>query len=139
MFDVLQQLCALAEREDIYFLLEPLNTKVDHEGNFLSNTAQTAAIIQYINSERMKILYDMYHMQIMEGDIIDTLKKYMDVIGYIHIADVPGRHEPGTGEINYSNVIQALKDLNYEHEIGFELFPLDTSEKAVQAIHRLFE
>ena len=76
-------------------------------------------------------------MQIMEGNIIDTLTAYIDAIGYIHIADVPGRHEPGTGEINFANVMQTLRKLKYNGIIGFELAPLRDSKTAVQVLANL--
>jgi hydroxypyruvate isomerase len=73
-------------------------------------------------------------MQIMEGNIIDTLNQYIDTIGYIHIADVPGRHEPGTGEINFANVIKTLEKLKYDGIIGFELAPSQDLTKAIQRL-----
>jgi hydroxypyruvate isomerase len=73
-------------------------------------------------------------MQIMEGNIIDTLKANIDAIGYIHIADVPGRHEPGTGEINFANVIKRLEKLKYDGIIGFELAPLHDSTKVARRL-----
>lgn len=127
----------LAEKAGVTLVLEALNDKVDHEGNFLKYTEDSAEIVKGIGSKNIKVLYDAYHMQITEGNIIDTLKKYIDVIGYIHIADVPGRHEPGTGEINYENIFKILSDLNYSYTIGFELFPKETSEKAIEAILKL--
>lgn len=131
MFDVLKTLAPIAEEAKVMLALEALNTVVDHAGNHLTSTRAAAELIDMVNSPFIKILYDVYHMQIMEGNIINTLKAYIDAIGYIHIADVPGRHEPGTGEINYPNVIKTLKELNFEGIIGFELTPLGDSEKAV--------
>lgn len=137
MFNVLKELSTVAEQEKVTLTLEALNTKLDHVGNFLANTEDPVEIIKVVNSPYIKVLYDVYHMQIMEGNIIDTLKQHIDSIGYIHIADVPGRHEPGTGEINYQNVIAALRELNYDKVLGFELFPLNTSKQAVEVIKNL--
>ncbi|MGI6779053.1 MAG: hydroxypyruvate isomerase family protein [Acetivibrionales bacterium] len=137
MFNVLKQLAPVAEKEKVNLVLEALNTEVDHVGNFLNNTRESSEIVRLVNSPYIKVLYDVYHMQIMEGNIIDTMKQYIDVIGYIHIADVPGRHEPGTGEINYKNVMGALRELGYNKIIGFELFPLKSSKEAVEAIKSL--
>ncbi|NOQ19654.1 MAG: TIM barrel protein, partial [Desulfobacterales bacterium] len=109
MLDVLKTLAMEAEKSNVTLVLEALNTMVDHSGNFLASTREAAELIKSVNSSYIKILYDVYHMQIMEGNIINTLKAYIDVIGYIHIADVPGRHEPGTGEINFSNIMKTLK------------------------------
>ena len=73
-------------------------------------------------------------MQIMENNLIDTLRAYIDAIGYIHVADVPGRHEPGTGEVNFSNVMTVLKELDYDGFVGFELDPERDSAAAIRAI-----
>lgn len=137
MLNVLTALAPIAEMEKVTLVLEALNTEVDHAGNFLTSTKDCAEAIRLVNSPYIKVLYDVYHMQIMEGNIVDTLKKYIDIIGYIHIADVPGRHEPGTGEINYVNVINTLRTLRYDKVVGFELFPLYNSNDAVESIHKL--
>lgn len=137
MFDVLKALAPKAEKAHVTLALESLNTRVDHAGNFLTSTQEAAELIRLVNSSSVKILYDIYHMQIMEGNIIDTLEEYIETVGYIHMADVPGRHEPGTGEINFANVMKTLKKLKYNGIIGFELAPLQTSSEAVQAIKKL--
>jgi hydroxypyruvate isomerase len=95
-----------------------------------------AEICRQIGSQRLKLLYDCYHMQLNEGGLCDTLTKYIDQIGHIHIADAPGRHEPGTGEINYSNLYIHLDKIGYQGRIGYELFPLINTKQAVQAIMR---
>ena len=134
MLDVLKTLAIEAKKSNVTLVLEALNTMVDHSGNFLASTRQAAELIRSVNSSHIKILYDIYHMQIMEGNIIDTLNQYIDTIGYVHIADVPGRHEPGTGEINFANVIKTLEKLKYDGIIGFELVPLQDSTTAVRRI-----
>jgi hydroxypyruvate isomerase len=130
-------LAPIAEETNVTLALEPLNTLVDHTGNFLTSTRAAAELVELVNSPFIKILYDVYHMQIMEGNIINTLKAYIGAIGYIHIADVPGRHEPGTGEINYPNVFKALEELNYGGIIGFELMPLRDSKEAIRRINQI--
>lgn len=137
MQDVLKTLATAAEKSNVMLALEALNTTVDHPGNFLTSTKEAAELIRSVNSSAIKILYDVYHMQIMEGNIINTLTAYIDAIGYIHIADVPGRHEPGTGEINFANVMQTLRKLKYNGIIGFELAPLHDSKTAVQVLANL--
>jgi hydroxypyruvate isomerase len=134
MLDVLKTLAIEAKKSNVTLVLEALNTMVDHSGNFLASTRQAAELIRSVNSSHIKILYDIYHMQIMEGNIIDTLNRYIDTIGYIHVADVPGRHEPGTGEINFGNVIKTLEKLKYKGIIGFELAPLQDSTTAVRRL-----
>ncbi len=127
MVKTLKMLAPLTEKEDIVLVLEALNTRVDHPGYFLCHTEETAKVVEAVGSSHVKILYDVYHMQIMEGNLIDTMTRYIGWIGHIHVADVPGRHEPGTGEINYSNVMRVLERLKYKGAIGFELFPLRDS------------
>jgi hydroxypyruvate isomerase len=134
MTETLMGLAWRAEKAGVTLLLEALNTRVDHPGNFLSSTRHAAELVIPTKSRRIKILYDIYHMQIMEGNIVDTLRNYMDQIGYIHIADVPGRHEPGTGEINYANVMTALRELEYKGFVGFELSPLQDPVRAASVL-----
>lgn len=129
MYDILKVLAPIAEKAQVRLVLEALNTVVDHDGNYLAYTADSSKLVKMVNSDYIKVLYDVYHMQIMEGNIIDNIKKYIDYIGYVHIADVPGRHEPGTGEINYVNVFNAFRSVKYDGVIGFELFPAKESSK----------
>lgn len=137
MVRVLKILAPWAEKENVTLVLEALNTHVDHPGYFLSHTEEAVQVVKQVDSSHVKILYDIYHMQIMEGNLISTIKKYITFIGHIHIADVPERHEPGTGEINFRNIMRSLKDLGYDAMVGFELYPLRTSLEAIQAIKAL--
>lgn len=114
--------------------LEALNVKVDHVGNFLKHTQMAAEIIRLIGSNKLHILYDVYHMQLNEGCLCDTISTYCDTIGHIHIADAPGRHEPGTGEINYGAIVSTLEANGYRGRLGFELFPKADTASAVRAI-----
>ena len=77
-------------------------------------------------------------MQLMAGNIIKTLEKNLDQLGYIHLADVPGSHEPGTGELNCRNILKALASMGYAGFVGFELLPSDTDEKAIKAIQGIW-
>jgi hydroxypyruvate isomerase len=83
-----------------------------------------------VGSPRIKLLYDIYHMQVMEGNIIQTLTSNLDVIGHVHVADVPGRHEPGTGELSYGSIFAALREAGYDKYVGFEFEPTVPSENA---------
>lgn len=134
MFDTLKDLAPIAEAAGITCVLEALNIHLDHVGNFLATTRMAADITRLVGSPRIRVLYDLYHMQINEGNICDTLSAHLDQIGYIHVADVPGRHEPGTGEIHFRNVLAHIESLGYQGVIGFELFPKTTSDAAVAAI-----
>ena len=100
---------------------------MDHRGYFLTATAEAAAIIDEVQNPAVRVLYDVYHQQITEGNLISTIRQYIDRIGHIHVGDVPGRKEPGTGEINYRNVFRAIRDTGYT---GFVVFECGLSEDA---------
>ncbi|PAB58962.1 TIM barrel protein [Anaeromicrobium sediminis] len=131
---LLNELKAFAEENEVTLVLEALNIIVDHVGNFLAYTEDSANLIKAVNSPYIKILYDVYHMQINEGNVIDNIKKHINEIGYIHVADAPGRHEPGTGELNYNNIFKSLRELEYKGIIGFELEPINSSKNAIDVI-----
>ena len=137
MFRNLEKCAALAEKTGIQMNLEGLNITTDHVGNFLRYTQDAAEMIRRIGSPKLKVLYDAYHMQINEGCICDTIKNYGDTFGHVHIADAPGRHEPGTGEIYYPRVYKALEEVGYDAYVGYELFPATTTAEAVKAIMTL--
>lgn len=134
MYRTLTAAVKLAEKYQIRMNLEALNIKVDHVGNFLQTTQMAAEIVKLIGSPYLMVLFDAYHMQYNEGALCYNLEKYIQQIGHIHIADCPGRHEPGTGEINYHNVYETLKKLGYKYRVGYELFPKTDTKAAVAAI-----
>jgi len=139
MFGTLAECAKLADQKDILTVLEPLNTKIDHVGNFLTKTKMAAEITRLIGSPNLKVMYDVYHMQINEGDLCGNIKKYADQLGHVHVADSPGRHEPGTGEINYKKVLECLEETDYDGLVGYELFPKTTTEEAVKKIMELYK
>jgi hydroxypyruvate isomerase len=99
---------------------------IDPEENpkyFLTSAAEAIDIVRAVNHPQVQFLYDMFHEQIAEGNLIEKLEKHIDVIGLIHVADVPGRHEPGTGEINYGNIFRKLVQLNYRRNVAMEFYP----------------
>ena len=130
MYDMLLECAKIAEESGIAMNLEPLNITTDHVGNFLAHTQMAAEMTRLIGSPMLKVLYDVYHMQLNE----DTIRTYADQLGHIHVADAPGRHEPGTGEINYHNVFRCLEEVGYTSRIGFELMPKTSTAEAVKAI-----
>ena len=137
MYDTLLECAKIAEKSGIQINLEPLNITTDHVGNFLKTTQMAAEITRLIGSPKLKVLYDAYHMQLNEGSLCDNIRAYGDQFGHIHIADAPGRHEPGTGEINYAKVLSCLEESGYTGLIGFELIPKTTTTEAVKAIMKL--
>lgn len=134
MFDTLHKCAAIAEETGIAMNLEALNITTDHAGNFLQTTRMAAELTRMVGSPRLKILYDAYHMQLNEGSLCGNLRAYADQLGHIHVADAPGRHEPGTGEIHYPAVYACLEEIGYTGLVGYELFPKTTTLEAVRAI-----
>ncbi len=125
----MKMLAPLAEKAGVTLVLEPLNIHVDHPGYFCSSSQMGLELVREVNSPNIRLLYDIYHMQVMEGNIIHNLTNNLDVIGHVHVADVPGRHEPGTGELNYANILRALQEAGYEGYVGFEFEPTGPSDK----------
>ncbi len=134
MYDMLLECAKIAEETGINMNLEPLNITTDHVGNFLATTRMAAEMTRLIGCDKLKVLYDVYHMQLNEGSLCDNIRAYGDQFGHIHVADAPGRHEPGTGEINYHNVFACLEEIGYTGRIGFELMPKTDTATAVKAI-----
>ncbi len=130
VLDGLKMLAPLAEKAGVILVLEPLNILVDHPGYFLKDSAVGFDLVRAVGNPNIRLLFDIYHLQVMEGNIIHKLTSNLDVIGHIHVADVPGRHEPGTGELNYRNIFKALKKADYQGYIGFEYEPTIPSEEA---------
>lgn len=120
----LQRLVPLAEAAGVTLILELLNSKVDHADYMCDRTGWGSAVCQAVNSSRVKLLYDIYHMQIMEGDIIQTIRDTHDLIGHYHTAGVPGRNEIGAAqELNYPAIMQAIADTGYTGYVGQEFVP----------------
>lgn len=113
-------------RERIRLLIEPVNTR-DIPGFFLNRTEQAVQIISDVGSDNLFIQYDIYHMQVMEGDIAPTLRKHLARIAHVQLADNPGRNEPGTGEINYPFLFRHLDEIGYGGWIGCEYKPKTTT------------
>jgi len=133
----LTELAPLAEEAGITLLLEPLNTLVDHPRYFLDSARAGFAIVAEVGSPRVRLLYDVYHMQIMEGNVTETLRRHLPLVGHVHVADVPGRHEPGTGELNFRNILRSLAEGGYAGTVGFEFSPRGDTGQALAAIAEL--
>ena len=118
----LAQAAPLLEEAGRVAILEPFNP-VDHEGHFLNGSRDALTVCRSIDSPAVKLNWDLYHMQLTEGNLIASLRDGIDQVAYVQIADVPGRHQPGTGEINYTKVFAALDDIGYDGPIGLECWP----------------
>jgi hydroxypyruvate isomerase len=109
---------------------------IDPEENpkyFLQSAAEAIEIVRAVNHPQVQFLYDLFHEQIAEGNLIEKLEKNIDLIGLIHVADVPGRHEPGTGEINYASVYRKLAELKYRHMVAMEFKPTGDAVESLRA------
>lgn len=113
----------LAAPEGIEILLEPINTRIDMPGYFYDTSAAAMAVIAEADRANVRLQYDIYHMQIMEGDLARTIERLLPSIGHIQLADNPGRGEPGSGEINYPWLLSRIDALGYDGFIGCEYRP----------------
>jgi hydroxypyruvate isomerase len=120
-------------REKIALLVEILNTR-DFPGFYLTTTAQAMALIQEVGHPNLFYQYDVYHAQVMEGDLMETIQKHLPLIAHMQIADNPGRHEPGTGEINFPNLFSFLDRIGYEGYVGCEYKPVGKTEDGLEWI-----
>jgi hydroxypyruvate isomerase len=126
-----------AEDAGVTLVLEPLNTKVDHPGYYLQTAKEGFEILDEVGSPSVKMLFDIYHHQIMEGNDISDITANISKIAHFHVADVPGRHEPGSGEINYANVFRAIARTDYRGFVGLEFKPSIPAEEALRAVQKL--
>jgi hydroxypyruvate isomerase len=115
------------EEAGIRLLIEPINT-LDIPGFFLNTSSHASRIIGRVGSKNLYLQYDIYHMQVMEGDLARTIEQNLDRIAHIQLADNPGRHEPGTGEINYPFLFEHLDRIGYEGWVGAEYKPMAGTE-----------
>lgn len=118
----------ILEGAEKMLILEPFNP-VDHQGHFLNGSADALAICRSIDSPFVKINWDLYHMQLSEGNLVANMRNGLDQIGYVQVADVPGRHQPGTGELNYEYIFKALDEMGYKGPIGLECWPGEDGER----------
>lgn len=113
----------IAEANDVMLILEPMNIRVDHKGHCLYGSPDAVRICEEVDSPLVKINWDLYHMQISEGDLCGRLRDGFEQVGYLQLADNPGRNEPGTGEVYYNRVLQEALDLGYRDYVGLECRP----------------
>ena len=136
--DTLRRIAELGEEAGRVFTLENLNTEVDHPGVPFARAADTLALVSSVDSPGLKLNLDLYHAQIGEGNLIELVRRALPYIGEIQVADVPGRFEPGTGEIAYAAVADELRVLGYDGVVGLEGWASNGSEKALEAFRSAF-
>ncbi len=116
----LKRAADIVSKSDLVLVLEPLNVRVSHPGYFVVTSEHAAEIIDAVGSPQVRILFDIFHQQISEGNLINNIETHWDRIAYFQVGDVPGRKEPGTGEINYRNVFKAIHAKGYQGLLGME-------------------
>ena len=136
--DTLRRIVDMAEAEDVIFTLENLNLPVDHPGVPFGRAEDTLALVSSIDHPRLRLNLDLYHAQIGEGNLIELCRKALPWIGEIQVADVPGRCELGTGEVNWHGIAKALKAMGYSGPVGMEAFASGDPEAALEAFRNAF-
>ncbi len=124
----------IAEEAGVVLVLEPLNTRVDHPGHSLVGSEAGVSLCREVDSPALKLCWDLYHMQISEGDLCGHLEQGFDQLGHVQLADHPGRHEPGTGEIAFPRVLRQLFELGYQGFVGLDCSPRDDTETAARRV-----
>lgn len=132
--DGLKVAAKIVEDAGIILCLEPLNILVNHKGYYLYTSQEGFQIIDEVGSPNVKLLFDVYHQQITEGNLIANINASIGKISHFHVADVPGRHEPGTGEINYKNVFKAISETSYDGFVGLEYWPVGSDDDSLKAL-----
>ncbi|GAB4527481.1 MAG: TIM barrel protein [Anaerolineae bacterium] len=134
----LRTLADFAEQNNVTYCLEVLNATIDHVGYCLNHIEDAVRLVHEVNSPNLKILMDIYHTQVDEGNVADLIRAYHTYIGHIHVADVPGRHEPGTGELNYPFIAKVLHEVGYTGVVGLEAYPIGDSHEAMRRFREAF-
>ena len=135
LISVLQEASQIAAGSGVTLIFEPLNT-YSRPDVLVSRAKDGFDILREVGSDAVKLLYDVYHQQLMEGNIIQTIKENISLTGHIQIADVPGRHEPGTGEINFDNVLSAIDATGYTEYVGMEYIPTGLTKDSFEFLKR---
>ena len=136
--ETLAQVAELGERAGVVFTLENLNTEVDHPGTPFARAADTRTLVAAVGSPHLRMNLDLYHAQIGEGNLIQLVRDSVDLLGEVQVADVPGRCEPGTGEINYPAVARALAEAGYAGVVGLEAFASGDDDQALERFRAAF-
>lgn len=131
LIENLKRVADIATTAGVTIVLEPLNSLVDHKGCYLDSSMVGFEIVKCVDCPNVKILYDIYHMQIMEGNIIANITPNIDLVGHFHAAGVPGRNEPMNGETNYKVVLKKIDDLDYNRYVGLEYWPTYENSKSI--------
>jgi hydroxypyruvate isomerase len=134
----LERIGELGGAAGMMFCVENLNTIVDHPGVPLARAKDTLALVEAVGHPNVRMMLDLYHAQIGEGNLIELVRRCGEAIGEIQVADVPGRCEPGTGEINYPAIAKALRDIGFTGTVGMEAWASGDSAGALEAFRSAF-
>ena len=127
----------MLEQAGITLVFEPLNDLIDHVGYYLVRSEQAFAIVEQVASERVKVVFDIYHQQISEGNVIRNLKENIGRIGHFQAAGNPGRNELTRGELNYAEIFREIRESDYDGFVGLEYWPLDDVEVGLREAAKL--
>jgi hydroxypyruvate isomerase len=130
--------CADAAAQGVTLLIEPINPR-DMPGYLLTTQAQAHAVRTEVAASNLKVQMDLYHAQIVEGDLTEKLRRYLPHIGHVQVAGVPERHEPDTGEINYTYIFRFLDELRYDGWVGCEYRPAKGTAAGLTWLYRLLD
>lgn len=130
--DTLKYAADLLAKDEIEIVLEPIHYQ-EYKDEAVLSVAQAFEITRKVNNPLVKVLYDFYHEQVQAGNLLEKLEKNIDQVGLVHIADVPGRHQPGTGEVNYINIYKKLAQLKYNRYICMEFSPVGDRVEVLKA------
>ncbi|MFO7535666.1 MAG: TIM barrel protein [Kiritimatiellia bacterium] len=132
LIEALRSAAEVAEKKGFQLNVEPLNDKVDHPGYYLTSREEAIDVVRQVGSPNVKVLYDLYHQQIMAGDHTAFLLDNLKWVGHFHAAGVPGRHEVFAGELNYPYVIRRIREAGYAGTFGLEYFPSQPDEQSLR-------
>lgn len=132
----LRRAADVAAANNIELLIENIDPE-ENPAYFLTSSAEGFEIVRAVSNPHVKFLYDFFHEQIAEGNLLAKLEKNIDLVGLVHVADVPGRHEPGTGEINYLNIFRKLAELGYSRYVAMEFVPAGETLSALRAAREM--
>lgn len=135
----LREAAPMLEKAGITLVFEPLNDLVDHIGYYLVRSEQAFAVVDQVESERVKVVFDIYHQQISEGNVIRNAIENVGRIGHFHAAGNPGRNELTRGELNYAEIFRAIRDTDYDGFVGLEYWPIDDAEVGLKEAANLVD
>ncbi|TWU07517.1 hydroxypyruvate isomerase family protein [Stieleria varia] len=139
LVDGLKEAAALLDGSGVTLVIEPLNELVDHAGYYLIRSDEAFEIVRKVDHPSVKVVFDIYHQQISEGNVITNLTRDIDLIGHFHAAGNPGRHELTVGELNYRAIFDAIAKTSYDGFVGLEYWPIGDPVSGLAEVARWFE